>query len=101
MLRGYQAPGSVWREQDGLLAAALVMYEADLCKGCGQPLSESTDPLSSAHHPDGTHRYEVPDPSRCFSCDALEAKAEKYKESDNPSALKFGTRRVPRVAGRR
>lgn len=101
MLRGYRAPGSVWSDQDGLLAAALVQYEADLCPGCGQPLSESTD---SSHDPDnrhGTHRYDALDPVRCFACTALEAKVGAYEKSPSPRALRFGTRRSPRVAGRR
>lgn len=94
-------PGGRWRDQDGLLAAALIEYEAGLCPGCGYPLAETTDPTSDPHHPDGTHKYESPYPARCFACDALESRTKDYAEADNPRALRFSTRKVARVAGRR
>lgn len=101
VLRGYQSPGSVWREQDGLLAAALVQYEAGLCAGCGHPLGESAHELSDPDNREGTHRYEAPDPVRCFACDALAAKAKQYEKNPHPQALRFATVRRTRVAGRR
>lgn len=91
----------MWREQDGLLAAALTLYEADLCSGCGHPLSETTDPDADPSNREGHHRYDALDPVRCFACDALAAKAKQYQESPAPQALRFGTTRIPRVAGRR
>lgn len=48
--------------------------EADTCPGCGQPLSESTDP----DHEGG---YEVPLPTRCHACTALHVHQDKYVES--------------------
>lgn len=101
VLRGYQAPGEVWRDQDGLLAAALIQYEADLCPGCGHPLSESTDRENDPDNRHGSHRYDALDPVRCFACTVVEAKASAYAESRQPRALRFGTVRVPRVAGKR
>jgi hypothetical protein len=48
--------------------------EADTCPGCGQPLSESTDP-------DREGGYEVPLPTRCHACTALHTHQDKYAES--------------------
>lgn len=38
-------PGEVlWTDEDREWALALLQVEAELCRGCGQPIGESTDP---------------------------------------------------------
>ncbi len=59
---------------------ALTLHEADLCPGCGHPMTETTDNL-----------YEVPLPTRCMACDAIETVTEAgtYKNTTRPGALRF------------
>lgn len=56
-----------------------MLHEADLCPGCGHPMSESA-----------LHVYDVPSPSRCGACDAIQIASEKYEKSVRPGALRFG-----------
>lgn len=44
MLLGDDDPANArWGYRNRVLAQALTLYEAGLCKGCGQPLHEATD----------------------------------------------------------
>lgn len=73
-----------WTEEDRAWAIALLELHADTCGGCGQPLSQSTDP-------DAEGGYEVPDPTRCHACTALHKHQEKYAEA--APGLLFETQR--------
>jgi hypothetical protein len=60
---------------------AHTLYEADLCPDCRHPMSESTVSL-----------YDVPEPSRCMACDAIEQarrKLEKDPRVERASAFRF------------
>lgn len=56
------------------MAIAADLYEADLCRGCGQPRTYSMDPDSRGH-------YHSPDPAGCNGCRALHA-AQKGKKGE-------------------
>ena len=76
------------------MALALATYEADLCQGCGQPMTESMDP-------ENERGYVAPPPHRCHACTAVAARAEEYREVPHAhQVLRFNAeRRAPRVSG--
>lgn len=63
-----------WTAEDRAWAFADLQLEADTCGGCGQPLSESTDPEREGG-------YEAPLPTRCHACTTLTAQQDKYTEA--------------------
>jgi hypothetical protein len=86
-------PGARWTARDWLLAQALDTYERLLCPHCGNMLTEAMDPELE-------HQWVAPLPMRCHPCTAIDARAEGYKESDAPNALRFSAhRRVPAREG--
>lgn len=63
VLRGERKPGKKWSAKDRTFALALQVYEADLCNGCGKPLSVTA----------GDHRHDYePDTTVCVGCEELE-----------------------------
>lgn len=74
-----------WTEQDLAEAIALLKVEADTCNGCGEPLSETTDPEAEGG-------YDVDAPTRCHACTEL-ARARAV-ERPHPEALYFEVRRT-------
>lgn len=72
---GHRADEGPWTNRDRELAEALVIYEAGLCPGCAQPLSESLDP-------DREGWYEV----HIQTCAACRAKAAA-KSGEEPGEL--------------
>jgi hypothetical protein len=58
-----------WADQDRDEAVALILEEWDTCSGCGQVLSEATDP-------DAEGRYTV-DEVMCAGCQARQTIAER------------------------
>jgi DNA-directed RNA polymerase subunit N (RpoN/RPB10) len=82
VLWGAYAPSAVWSDRDGLLAQALTVFEAERCTGCGHPLSESMDVANA-------RAYVSPFPMRCHACTAIAERAEKYADTNAPSALRF------------
>lgn len=94
-MRGERRPTALWSHKDRLLALALAVYEADLCAGCGHPMSESMDPANE-------RRYHAPPPHRCHACTAIELRSAEYEKAQQPRALRFTVdliRRVASVAG--
>lgn len=75
------AEREVWREFDA--------WEADLCPGCGQPLTETTKKLGKNE----AARYAV-DVRFCQACKQVELKAEADRESDERRSKQAG-RRLP------
>ena len=86
MARGRKRPGSRWTRRDWLLAQALEAYEGMLCKSCGHMLTEAMDPALQ-------NEWTTPLPMRCHPCTAIDAMAEKYRESESPHALRFSAQR--------
>lgn len=72
---GHRGDEGPWTARDRELAEALAIYEASLCPGCSQPLSETLDP-------DREGWYEV----HVETCAACRAKALD-KTEDEPGAL--------------
>jgi len=94
VLRGERLPGTRWTEHDTSTALALTLYEAGLCSGCGHPLAETTSPLADPNHPDRTHHYTAPPPTRCHACTAVGLRTPQYDEAPQPDALRFHAVRV-------
>lgn len=69
-----------WDDDDRALALALTVYEADLCPGCQQPLSETTKL-------ENQFKYQAQPAVRCHYCTASAIGAEQYQESPQPGAL--------------
>ena len=73
VLRGDRKPGKKWSDKDRAFALALTAYEADLCGGCGQPMSRS-----SGDHP---HDYDIRT-TRCMGCAEIEEHRDSSKKPD-------------------
>lgn len=73
VLRGDRRPGKKWTGKDTSFALALTAYEADLCGGCGQPMSRTTG--------DHKHDFEVQTVT-CVACDELERFKELTREPE-------------------
>jgi hypothetical protein len=83
-----------WDEHEQAWALALVEDEADTCRGCGQPVSETT-------HPDAAGGYEVPLPVVCHGCRALHHRQKNYTSEDveDPGSYQFHTIRTWKGGG--
>lgn len=79
VIRGERKPGKKWTTVDRTFALALSVYEADLCHGCGQPMS-----LSSGDH---AHDYDIRT-TRCMGCAELEEHRDSSKAKDAQSGTK-------------
>lgn len=75
-----------WDEEQQALMLAHLMHERLTCSGCGGHLPDTTDPKA-----DGA--YIADEPIRCHRCTAIAMRAEQYRESPQPQALMFPTRR--------
>lgn len=73
-----------WDDTDRAWAEALVAYDAQKCDGCGHPLTHTTDP-------DADGAYVASLPVRCHSCTALHQMQDRYRDADQPAALRFST----------
>lgn len=73
VLLGERKPGKKWTGKDRAFALALVAYEADLCRGCGQPMS-----LTSGDHP---HDYDI-NTAICIGC----AEIDEHRRLDREPA---------------
>jgi hypothetical protein len=71
---------SEWTRDDREAALALMAWEADLCPGCNQPLSETTSP-------ENEERYVARPPLLCHRCVATESAAKKWENHAHPGAL--------------
>lgn len=67
---------------------ALDWYESSLCRKCGQPLAECTDPSNDPDNPDAPRQYVAEQPTECFSCKAL-VKAEAKSAKGDPDAAPY------------
>lgn len=56
-----------WLPEDVSWAQAWRRWVAGKCPGCGLQLSETTEMRDG----EPAHSYRVPDPARCYGCDAL------------------------------
>ncbi len=75
LIRSVTIHESPWTAENRGWAAAHEAEIADLCPGCGQPLSESTAMEDGVP----AHRYVVDLPMRCHSCDELIKEQEKQE----------------------
>jgi hypothetical protein len=71
---------SEWTRDDREAALALLAWEADLCPGCHQPMSETTNP-------ENEFRYEAGRPVRCFRCLETEIAGEQWAKDDHSGSL--------------
>ena len=73
MLRGERKPGKKWSQRDRAFALALTAYEADLCNGCGQPMSRTT-----GEHPTDYEVHRI----NCMACAELEEHRDSKREPE-------------------
>lgn len=73
VLQGDRKPGKKWTMRDRSFALALTAHEADLCRGCGQPMSRTTG--------EHKHDFEV-ETVTCVACDELERFRELSREPE-------------------
>lgn len=69
-----------WLDDDRTALLALMAYEADLCFGCHQPLSETTNP-------ENEDRYRTGRALLCHRCVAIEIAGKQYENHSHPGAL--------------
>lgn len=68
------------------MAQALEAYERMLCPSCGHMLTEAMDPALE-------NDWVAPFPMRCHPCTVISERAEKYRDTDSPDALRFSALR--------
>jgi hypothetical protein len=73
-----------WTPDDLAMALALEAYEAGLCPGCADPLSETTDPK---HNPGEPAEYEELETVLCRKCVVRQKVAKRYEEDEYSSAI--------------
>jgi hypothetical protein len=72
--RPLPGPGeALWTEEDRAWALALLAVEDEACRGCGQPLDQSTDPALEE-----AWTAEV---IRCHACAAAGRHAEQFQKA--------------------
>ncbi|GGM27187.1 hypothetical protein GCM10011608_09960 [Micromonospora sonchi] len=74
------------RERGWMLA--LDWHESSLCRKCGQPLAECTDPANDPDNPASERMYVAEPPTECFSCKVL-VKADEKWHKDSPETSGF------------
>lgn len=96
-----------WNTRQRALVMALALYEATLCRKCGEGLERSTDPMTDADNPEADQAWVAEPPTECFSCKALVgseqewAKADQNNESNVSQWLIHTTALVPKKPRRR
>lgn len=73
-----------WDAEDRAIIYALEEYEADLCPGCGQPLSES---LHVEGRPDPKYTYEY---AVCIGC-VVKERGQAKKDREDAAQEKAGS----------
>ncbi|WP_123661585.1 hypothetical protein [Actinocorallia herbida] len=86
LLRSVTETEPLWTDEDRGWAEALAHFEADECKGCGQPLSESTEASAEG-------AYDAPLPLRCHACTAVSIQQDAASKNAHPTALLYEVHR--------
>lgn len=76
-----------WDETERSWAMLLIDIEADICSGCGQPLSETMTL-------EAYEGYESGPPAVCQGCKALHRRQREYDEDKDVRALRFSVNRT-------
>jgi hypothetical protein len=76
-----------WDETERAWGMTLTDVEADVCNGCGQPLSESLTL-------EAYEGYESGPPATCQGCKALHRRQREYEEDKDVRALRFSVNRT-------
>lgn len=89
---------SEWDAESYELLAALDAIDADRHGPCGHLLSESTSMDANPDNRDGSIRYVVDPPSRCFACEALKQaqSAPAYSGENADAGRMWSVRREDR-----
>lgn len=67
---------------------ALAMWEAGLCRKCGEHLAETTDPSTDPDNPAVTREWVADGPDECFSCKAMH-RAETRFAKESPDVAPY------------
>ncbi|WP_285475233.1 hypothetical protein [Actinoplanes sp. NBRC 101535] len=102
-------PEPEWDGRERSLMLALDMWEAGLCRRCGEHLEQSADPDTDPDDPRSSQAWRAEDPTECFSCKVLarsERRAAPRGDDDEDASpwLIHTTQLVPktpRAPGRR
>lgn len=85
---------------------ALEMWEAGLCRRCGQHLQQAMDPLHDPERPDADRVWAADGPDECHACKVLTRADRAFAKGDPDSAawvvhtpvLRTNPNRRPRLA---
>jgi hypothetical protein len=92
-----------WDKRQRSLVMAYRMWQATLCRRCGEDLALSTDPGTDPTNPGGHMAWVAEDPTECYSCAALHGSEKSRAEDDNAPWLIHTTalvRKQPRLRSR-
>lgn len=87
MIRAVTTTEPEWDPVERAWAIALIDVEADTCKGCGQPLSETLQR-------DAYEGYDAQPPAVCQGCKIMHRKQREYATDRDLHALRFTVRRT-------
>lgn len=71
-----------WDRRQRSLVMAYGMWEASLCRRCGEDLHHATDPNTDPDRPESTQAWVANDPDECFSCKALVRSEREWAKDD-------------------
>lgn len=94
---------SEWDRRQRSLVLAYRLWEAGLCRRCGEHLGHATDPDTDPSNPMAHRAWIAEDPTECYSCAALVGSEKSRAADDNASWLIHTTALVtkkPRLRSR-
>lgn len=71
LIRSVTVTESEWDDRERAWMLALQHYELTLCRRCGTPLIESTDPNNDPDNPQAERHYVADGPDECHCCKVL------------------------------
>lgn len=72
-----------WNDRQRALVMALQLWEASLCRRCGEHLGRATDPDTDGEDPHAHWAWEPEAPTECLSCRALVKSEQDWDTEEN------------------
>ena len=86
LTRSITVTESEWDDRERSWMLALQHYELTLCRRCGTPLIESTDPNNDPDNPNAENHYVIDGPDECHCCKVLIRSERKWAEDRKDSS---------------